>query len=529
MHGRAVVPAARDQGPVRGTPGGGAMNEAQARQVLLLQAFENVGTAGPGDAAAWTAQDAAWASRTARESVSADAAPERYLAERARHAMQRLAPREAAVQRCLAGRLWRPMWLVLAVLFGLLLGVAADSVGGSRRIDLLAPPVWGVIVWNLAVYGLLLWGALRALLARRRTAPGAWSRWLHHLLGPARALRSDARAKTTSLTPDVATVMQRFGAVWTRASTPLTAARVGALFHVAAASLALGLMLGMYLRGLVLDYRAGWESTFLDADTVQSALTLLLSPALALSGIALPDAAGFEAMRLGPGNAAASEPAAPWIHLYALMLVVVVVLPRLLLWLWGGLGAWRLARHFPLALHDAYFQRLLRHRQGQAVHVHVLPYAQAPGPKALQGLNALFMQVYGDAVQATVATEVAFGAEEDIEPAALLPADATLAVALFDLTATPEMENHGRFVRLLAEGAPGGRQVAVLMMVNESAFRQRFGAQPGRLVARREAWLQLAESLGTLPVWVDLEAPDLAATEQMLQSAIARPAQPHTR
>lgn len=500
------------------------MNETQARQVLLLQAFESAAAANPDAASSWTAQDGAWASRAARESLAADAAADRFIAERARHAMQRISPREPAVARCLAGRLWRPLWLVLALIVGLLLGVAADGVGNSRRIDLLAPPVWGVIVWNGVVYWLLLWAGLHALLARRRASPGAWSRWLHHLIGPARALRSGARAKPDSPTADIATVMQRFGTAWTRASTPLTAARVGALFHVMAAALALGLMGGMYLRGLVLDFRVGWESTFLEAGTVQSLLSVLLAPALALSGTVLPDATGFEAMRLGPGHAAASAPAAPWIHLYALMLLLAVVLPRLLLWLGSSAYAWRMARQFPLALDDAYFQRLLRHRQGQAVHVHVLPYAQTPGPQALQGLSALFLQVYGDAAQATVGPETAFGEEEDIEAEALLPADATLAAALFDLTATPEMENHGRFVQRLASSRPAGRPVPVLMLVNESAFRKRFGAQPGRIIARRDAWLHLAESLGTVPVWVDLDAPDLSATEQALHAAIARPA-----
>ena len=60
--------------------------------------------------------------------------------------------------------------------------------------------------------------------------------------------------------------------------------RIAALLHVAAAAVAIGLLGSMYLRGLVLDYRAGWQSTFLQADTVQRVLSTLLAPATALTG-----------------------------------------------------------------------------------------------------------------------------------------------------------------------------------------------------------------------------------------------------
>ena len=85
--------------------------------------------------------------------------------------------------------------------------------------------------------------------------------------------------------------------------------------HLAAVAVAAGALAAMYLRGLGLEYRAGWDSTFLDAQAVHRWLNLLLGPASALSGIALPEPAQLEALRFstGPG-----ENAARWIHLYAL-------------------------------------------------------------------------------------------------------------------------------------------------------------------------------------------------------------------
>ena len=116
---------------------------------------------------------------------------------------------------------------------------------------------------------------------------------------------------------------------WAELSTALTLTRIAALLHVAAAALAIGLLGSMYLRGLVLDYRAGWQSTFLDAADVHRVLAPLLAPASAVTGIAVPDAAAHRAMRLTAPAQPASAPAAPWIHLYAATLAMAVVLPRL--------------------------------------------------------------------------------------------------------------------------------------------------------------------------------------------------------
>ena len=100
------------------------LDEAAARRVLMVQAFE----AGPATGAPWTAEDRALATRLARETTPADAAPERYLDERARHALHMLAPRDKAVARWLDRRLWRPGWMLLA----LLLGARAGAGGGCR-------------------------------------------------------------------------------------------------------------------------------------------------------------------------------------------------------------------------------------------------------------------------------------------------------------------------------------------------------------------------------------------------------------
>ncbi|KNZ31018.1 MAG: hypothetical protein AD742_19595 [Methylibium sp. NZG] len=495
---------------------------------------------------AWTAQDGAWATRAALESVPADAPAERFLAERARHAMQRLVPRDAGVADVLQRRVWRGAWWLGAALLGLLLGVLADAVGSGQRINLLAPPVWGVVVWNGVVYALLLGSALRGLFRRRGVASeGPAGESAGELAGgPA---GGPAGGASSTLSRGLQRLLdlggtrgaarrgqpfEAFAARWLRLSARLSAARASGLLYAAAAALGLGLLAGMYLRGLVLDYRAGWESTFLDAAQVHAALSMVFAPALAVSGLALPEVEALQALRFSADAPRAGAPAALWIHLVALTLALFVVLPRTALALWCGWRASRLARHLALPLGDAYFQRLLRHRGGGAVRVQVLPYAQAPGPQAEQGLRAVFGQSYGGSVQVHVAPMLAFGAEDEAAAQTLVPPGTTLAVALFDLTATPEAENQGRFVELLARQAAAlgtaGTPAAVLVLIDEAAFVRRLGAVAERRQQRRAAWQALAHALGAVPVFVDLSAPDLPAVEVTLQAALQGPLQAHS-
>ena len=488
------------------------MDEDSARAVTLLQAFET--TQPP--SSSWSDDDRAWATRLALQDNTVDA--EAFIARRAHHAMQRLGAREPAAAKWLAQRLWRGRWVGWAVLAGLIAGGLADSIGSSQRINLLAPPLWAVLAWNAVVYLLLFGHALARLLARS-TRPGSGVRAMQRVLQFGRRLPGASTASASA--GSSARALQAFASAWLRASAPLSAARASTLLHAAAAALAAGLIAGLYLRGLVFDYRAAWESTFLSADAARTALAIVLAPAAALSGIAVPDAAGFEALREVHGSSTASASAAPWIHLFALTLVLFVVLPRSVLALVDALRARWLAGRVALPAGDAYLERLARQQSGDVAHVVVLPYASTPTAQAALGLRALLAPVLGDGLQLRIAGTAAFGTEDEAEAGAALDAGTTLVVALFDLSATPEAENQGRFARQLAARAPAG--AATLLLVDEAGFKQRFGADSARLVQRREAWRVFAEALGTVPVCIDLATPELALATRALQQAMRSP------
>lgn len=511
--------------PPRRTTGAAELDEDSARSLCLLRACED----GPSDAALWSPEDAGWASRLADE--TAGAAPDAaWLAERARHAQQRLLPRRKALARLFARRGWRLRWALLAALAGLGFGILADMVGPAQQIQLLAAPVWAVVAWNAVVYAWIGVQRMRAAgsgAPRRGLLRRAVQRWL---------TRPAAHAGRAAATPE-----QRFAACWAAAAAPLAASRAATLLHLAAAVFAVGLVLGLYGRALVLDYRVAWQSTLLEPAQVHALLSLLLAPASALTGIPLPDVAAVAALRTTAGEGAVASAAAgaalasaaPWLHLLAATIALAVIAPRLLLALGSAWTTHRQARRLPVVVDDAYSLRLLQQRRrlagaGSAGGVQVLPHGFTPAPAATLALRQLLAATFGEAATLHIVAPVLYG-DEDRGPA---PAPAGMAwrLAWFDLAATPEAQAQGRFVEQLRAAAG-----PLVMLVDEGPYRQRMGAASSRVAERRQAWQALADAVGVGLACIDLQAsatnaPALQAARAALESALtagaAGPADP---
>ena len=485
-----------------------AMDESDARSVLFVRAFEGEPQAG------WSEADAAWAGREAARKLGEQATPAALIAERARLAFARMTERRPALRGLHAATGW-PSWAnAMLPLLAFAAGLATDAIGSSGRIHLLAPPLFGLLLWNLAVYVALVIGGLRASPRSGATEPshplrealGRALRWLARRLGPQAEIAAPAAA--------------RFTADWLAAGRRLHAARIGALLHAGAALFAAGLLASLYLRGIAFEYRAGWDSTFLSAEAVRRVLSIALWPALALSGASLPDAQQLAALRFsaGPG-----ENAARWIHLYALSAALVVLLPRALLASWAGWRARRLAAHVELPLHEPYFQRLLRAQRGTPIAVQVLPCNYRLAADKVRALPAALEGELGAPVELRLAAAVPLGAEDDAAHWPPVEAGA-LPAALFALTATPEQESQGAFLRRFAAWqAPGAMPLLVL---DESGFRERFGGSDGarRLEQRRDSWRRWLREQGIAqpPVFLDLAQPGVASSDVAPAAAVLR-------
>jgi len=475
------------------------MNESAALDIIAVRAIESADR----ERSVWSDADRAWATRAAAEVVGEAAPPELFLVRRAGLALERLGDRDQALQRVVRSLRWRP-WVGYAIVAGaLILGVAVDRVGDAQRINVLAPPVLVLLLWNLAVYAAIMIGYIVRYGQARDAGPlgdivvrlASGARWIHVRMGGPLA------SAVATLTAD-----------WTRLAASLYGARAVRILHLAAAALALGVIAGLYLRGIAFEYRATWESTFLAASTVHSLLAVALAPGAMVTGLSVPDLAQVAAIR-APG----SENAARWLHLMAATLLLIVVLPRLALALFAAVLERHRAAHLPLAVEEPYFQRLLRGLRAGPVPVCVVPYSYTPSPAAIAGLEAIVARVLGGNAALKVAPVVGYGDEDDL-PADIVPAAPGPVVALFDLVATPEREAQGAFIAAVAARAGGAHPL--LAVVDETAFRARWSDDPRRLDERRATWRDVLAGPRVTPAFVDLAAPDLPAAEAALDAAL---------
>jgi Protein of unknown function (DUF2868) len=466
-----------------------ALTEAAARKVVLVRAIEDADIGHE----ALSADDLQYAAKSAHDLAQWEAAdrqspvtPALFLEKRAEQILKKMterAPAFAAVTQP-RGSL-RALGIALPVL-AFLAGALVDRIGDPHRVDLLSAPLLLIIGWNLAVYLLLIFWGVAPAGGKPRVARGWWRRW---------AVASTVRPR--KLPSVLATAVTRFSASWTVLSAPLSQARVSRVVHLSAAMLALGAVSSLYVRGLLSQYQAGWESTFLNATQVHALLATLFAPATVvfrLPGFSLDD------IRALQGTASAAR-GALWVHLYAATLLLLVMLPRTALALWSRWKEKKLQRHFPLDLAQPYFHKLVG-RIGPAIPavLRVLPYSFTLDEPRDTGLATVARALLGEQARVMLRPVTAYGETLDNPPRGqTTPAAAgaaapgvTLTALLFNLSATPELESHGAFIEHTAQGQPRG----LMILIDESAYVERLGRQvdaAARVRERSSLWLRFCE------------------------------------
>lgn len=467
------------------------MREDDLRRALLIQAIEEADR----DGTLVPAADRLAAAREAKRTVG-DADREALLAHRSRNLTARVVARYPFVQGLLS--VARGAWLAwLLAALGLLAGLALSALDGTRRINVLAFPLLGLVAWNLAVY---------ALLAIRPRARGLPTLAARSAMGRVSALI----ARSRSFNAPLAAALGRFAADWQEAARGLLVARAAQAFHGGAAAVGLGLIAGLYLRGIAFDYHAGWESTFLDAQRARSVLAALYGPASWLTGIGIPDAAHLEAIRWR--GAAGGEPAGRWIHLLAATALVFVVVPRLLLAAAGAAAVRRSSRdmRWPDSL-DAHFRAAFA-PVGVAIDrgiAMLVAYAYEPAPGSMARLREWLPGALGEELALDVHEPVRYG-EEEAFVRGLAEHGGEIAdriLLLVSAAATPEDENHGVVIEgvrdWIAEWRPRARLV---VLVDEGPYAARMDTPGGsveRMEQRRRAWGEFVAARGLEARFVD--------------------------
>lgn len=503
------------------------MNQRALRTVLLIQAIEETDRTGEvlpladrAEASRAVVRDSRWSGAESGPHLST--AAQRFLQQRAQRLMERLRNRSPAVVQVLAlsGSLY---WLGrLTLLLALLVGISMSALDGSRRVNILAFPLIGLLAWNLCVYGLLLIHWLR----RRRPQVR------RHLLSAALFERiTAARIETllrhaTRFNVPLTNGLRRFAADWSTVAQPMLLLRAKRLMHLAAACVAIGLVAGMYVRGIALRYEAGWESTFLGADSAHTLLRLLYGAASALSGIPIGTVAEVAALRWT--SAGGGGDAARWIHLIALTAVLYIVLPRLLAALAAHMALWRHARNPPLPPTLLGYARTLLMGIGSGgvrETATVMPYAYEPKEPTLAGLESLLAAALGANLSMKVQPAVRYGEEATVTTR--LTEAGTWTVLLMNLAATPEVENHGKLVSDARDWlATHASASPLLVVIDEAPYVVRMRGDAGfesRVDERRRLWREFVAGYGLQACCVDLTQmrPGSAAELQARDSARA--------
>ena len=497
------------------------MTEAEARRLLLVRAVEREDS----DFAIFTSEDrqqataAGLAGSGLNGSHNRKDSDERFLVARSDFAFARLATRAPAIAQ-IEGRMRWPAWIGWALpCLALVLGVATNEIGDADRLNIIAFPLLSMIAWNVAVYLALLVEQLRRLRrgGARGDRQGALATLMRWFVGRAQPARGDRGVTGRAI--------RQFVADWLVASSALNQSRFRRTLHLSAAALAAGVLVGMYGRALGVEYRAGWESTFIDAETLSRFVHLILGPASALTGVPLPSVDQLEAIRWDrPRN---GENAGPWIHLFATTAALFIIAPRLLLAACEASQAWWLTRRLPVpGAEDFYVRRLLRDAKDVGSLVRVVPYSFHLPSSTEQRLQTLLKALLGDRAQVAMDAPVAFGADEAWLSALSLDPETDHLLVLFNLSATPEAETHGDFIaQLKARIVTERAGFPLTVIVDESAYRQRLNGQIGsdqRLQARRAAWRAVISRVGVVELSADLSRDDESALLAKLESVMMK-------
>ena len=342
-----------------------SMDEAAARRVMLAHAIEGA----DGEGKLLSGFDRDQIDRQARQAAGVGAedgpgvTPEHFLDVRAQRVIAAVAARHPGLASLQDSPAWQRWLGVGTPLLALFLGVLTDVIANPHRVDLVSLPLLGILAWNVAVYLMLIVAPFMGPQKGHRPWLAGLGRWTDG----ERAWRrpgGNLRASVTAL----------FHLRWYRATQDLHLQRVKRVLHLAAAGWAVGIALSLLARGLVVEYRVGWESTFLDATQVHAILSFLRLPALVLFPFQPFTVQEVAALRFSEGGGAAGG--ARWVYMYVALLLVVVVIPRVILAAVAYARERMLSRRIEVDLGEPYYQRLVSLLSSVRVQLCLLTHRQ---------------------------------------------------------------------------------------------------------------------------------------------------------
>ena len=331
------------------------------------------------------------------------------------------------------------------------------SVTGNR-INLLSPPLLGVIAWNILVY---CWIAAAVLFNRGKSPVGFIRRFFAGLLLKLQTRGSHGQEALVS-----------FYSKWTEDEMPLLRRRIAEILHFSAALFGLGLIASIGIHGWGTEYTVGWESTWL-SEKPAAVLTFInlfygMIPTNAdLFNQLTPQV--IESMKFGAGH---GQNAAPWLVQLFYIISLIVVVPRVLL------------GPYPLT------EKVKDEIQKFASELH--PENSRCVFSAAQHENTKLPEIPGG--------------------------EQTEVVAVFAMTSTPETEVQGNFINELKQKVQDSKAL-LRIVVDTSGFLARFANTPQRITERKKNWSNFLAPYGVSFAFVNLTDADVKDAAAQFEQA----------
>ena len=152
-------------------------------------------------------------------------------------------------------------WLSNSLFFlAFFFGFIANEFESGRRLNLLAFPVIGMLIWNFAVYGYI--GFTHIQCNVKKKSKEILSGPIIHAVS---ILSHRQMLRTSASSSERASILNRcflnFSREWSQLSTSIYKNHTARVMHVCAVLFAVRIIGGMYIRGITTEYYPGWEST----------------------------------------------------------------------------------------------------------------------------------------------------------------------------------------------------------------------------------------------------------------------------
>lgn len=251
------------------------------------------------------------------------------------------------------------LWALALLGFGL--GLVLHSLGEGRYFHLLSPVLLSVMLWNLLSLSFLAWSSFNTKQAVQEPAQPKRTQkeslvnstskksqgvgftkllqWMH-IKWLKFILKHDSQAELKQ------TIALRFLQKLFVLNQEQISAEIRRSLHLMSISFLLGISVSAYWDGLIHEYQASAESTFLSRESIEQLLSFLLYPStlFGLGPISLEQFSNANPQKLLLG------PAAIWVHRYVLSLLFWIGIPRLIFVCLESLKVWRNAHIIPLRL-----------------------------------------------------------------------------------------------------------------------------------------------------------------------------------